>query len=54
MTPEQELAIRCAHADLKGALEAREALDLFQHDWDAHQESIDDLERVFPFLTGEP
>jgi len=53
MTPEQELAIRCAYADLKGSMEAREALDLFQHDWGGHQASIDDLERVFPFLKED-
>lgn len=54
LSDEQIIAIRCAHADLVGALQARDALDLFAHDWKAHQISIVDLEYHFPFLTGEP
>lgn len=50
LTPEQILAIKCAYADLKGALEAHEACDRLAHDWDAHELSIEDLRDQFDFL----
>jgi len=51
MTQEQILAIRCAHADLVGARQAKEQGDIHVHDWDAHNISIVDLEVHFDFLT---
>lgn len=50
MTPAQESAIKCAHADLQGALQAFEQNDIHVHDWEAHQNSIDELEEAFPLL----
>jgi hypothetical protein len=51
---EEITAIKCAHADLKGSLEAHEACDRLMHDWDAHRQSIEDLEAAFPdILTNE-
>lgn len=32
-------AARCAYLDLKGAMEAYEVQDMYQHDWDAHSQS---------------
>ena len=55
MTPEQMTAIRCAYADLQGS--AQDQLSLIQggtHDWEAHNRSIADLEREFPFLVERP
>lgn len=49
-TNEQELAIKCAHADLVGALQALESGDIHSHDWKAHKQSIDDLETQFDFI----
>lgn len=46
LTEKQINAIRCAHADLIGALEAQEQGSA--HDWNEHEKSIDDLEREFP------
>lgn len=50
MTDKELIAIKCAHADLKGALEAHDQLDIETHDWTAHKQSIHDLEEAFPFL----
>ena len=47
----QQLAIACALADLQGALQAYEQGDIHAHDWRAHQQSIEDLLGVFPFLS---
>jgi hypothetical protein len=51
MTVQQILAIKCAHADLKGALENFEQLTPAQHDWKAHKQTIEELEEFFDFLT---
>lgn len=40
-------AARCALADLEGSLQAREQMDIYAHDWDSHQQSIDELNDVF-------
>jgi len=48
MTPPQELALKCAHADLQGALEAHEHQAYNAHDWEAHALSIKELEDAFP------
>jgi hypothetical protein len=47
------IAIKCAHADLKGSLEAHEACDRHMHDWKAHQQSIKDLEAAFPDILND-
>jgi hypothetical protein len=51
LTVEQRSSLRCAYTDLKGALEEYESGNLSPHDWNAHQISIDDLEKAFPFIT---
>jgi hypothetical protein len=51
MTPEQILAIRCAYADLVGALQHHENDSTINHDWDAHEQSIEDLLSTFPELN---
>lgn len=51
MTPEQILAIRCAYADLKGSMEAKENNDIHSHDWKAHDLTIQELEEAFDFLN---
>lgn len=53
MTDEQIQAVLCAWLDLRGALEAYEALDLNAHDWKAHQLSVAELEEAFDFLRKE-
>lgn len=53
LTPEQITAIRCAHADLMGALQAYEQSDLHVHDWRAHEQSIKDLESAFADLIPQ-
>jgi hypothetical protein len=50
LNEEQILAIKCAHADLIGALQAYEALDIHVHDWKAHTRSIEELEQAFDFI----
>ena len=51
MNEEQIFAIRCACADLIGALQARNQMDIEVHDWKAHKLSIDDLINTFDFLS---
>jgi len=53
LTKSQVLAIRCAHADLLGALQAQEQLDYNTHDWDAHRLSINELEEAFSDILGK-
>jgi hypothetical protein len=48
MTESQILAIRCAYADLQGALEAYECEGGDSHDWEAHALSIQELAEQFP------
>lgn len=43
-------AIKCAHADLQGALQAFKQGDIHAHDWKAHKMSIEELEHAFPKL----
>jgi hypothetical protein len=50
MTQEQQLAIRCACADLIGALQAKNQMDIEVHDWKAHLLTIQELIQTFPFL----
>ena len=50
MNEQQISAIKCALADLQGALQAFQQMDIHAHDWDAHALSIDDLLTEFDFL----
>lgn len=48
MTEAQISAIKCAYADLVGALQARDQMDVEVHDWEAHAISIQELGEQFP------
>ena len=48
MTAEQLMALKCAYADLVGALQAYEQQEITVHDWKAHYQTICDLENAFP------
>ena len=50
LTEAQVSAIRCALADLSGALQAYQQLDLHVHDWKVHALTIDELIDAFPSL----
>jgi hypothetical protein len=50
MNEQQIAAIKCAFADLQGALQAFNQMDTHAHDWEAHAMSIDDLLNAFDFL----
>ena len=50
MTDKQIQAIKCAYADLVGAAQAKEQMDIEVHDWRAHELSIQDLEENFDFI----
>jgi len=50
MTKKQILAIKCAYADLVGALQARNQFDIEVHDWKAHELTLDELEEAFDFI----
>ena len=54
MTEEQIRAIKCAYADLVGALQARNQLDIEVHDWKSHSETIAELEEAFDFIQPVP
>lgn len=46
----QKQAIKCAYSDLVGAYEAYMRKELFNHDWEAHFQSILDMELAFEFI----
>lgn len=50
MNEAQILAVRCAYADLVGALQARNQMDIEVHDWKTHLQTIIDLENIFDFI----
>jgi len=50
LTEAQIQAIKCAYADLCGALQARNQHDIEVHDWKAHRESIIELQEAFDFI----
>lgn len=52
MTNEQKAAIRCAYLDLLGAIQAMRQLDMHAHDWDSHEQSIEEMEKYFPDVIG--
>ncbi len=47
MTEKQLSAVRCALADLCGSLQACNQQDIYAHDWQAHQQSIEELAKAF-------
>jgi hypothetical protein len=51
MSQQQQLTLRCACADLIGAMEARNNNDIESHDWNAHLMTINDLIKAYPFLN---
>ena len=51
MNHDQKLAVMCAFADLCGALQSFQQLDIHAHDWRAHQQSIEDLMNAFSDLN---
>lgn len=50
MTEEQILVIKCAYADLKGALQSYEQMAYSEHDWDSHRLTIEEMEIYFDFI----
>ena len=53
LSKQQEVAIKCAIADLIGSMQAKNNLDFHSHDWKAHLQSINDLMEAFPELTKD-
>ena len=53
MTEAQKFAIRCAYADLLGAYQAKSMGDIHAHDWDAHLQSVTDLEELFGDVVAD-
>lgn len=53
MNQNQIDAIRCAFADLMGAMQAMQQNDIHSHDWKAHALTLDELAQAFPFLDQE-
>jgi hypothetical protein len=51
MNKEQQLTLRCACADLIGAMEARYSGNMENHDWNAHLMTINNLIEAYPFLN---
>ena len=51
MTDQQITTIQCAYADLVGAYQAYDSLDIHSHDWKSHLLTINEMERDFPFLS---
>ena len=54
MTEKQLSAVRCALADLCGALQAFGQNDIHIHDWRAHQQSIAELAEAFDLQDEVP
>jgi len=53
LTGEQITVIKCAYADLVGARQAFEQDDIHVHNWNAHNETIEEMEDAFDFLDKE-
>jgi hypothetical protein len=49
--PEMLTALKCALADLEGALQVHEQMDWYAHDWDSHQQSIDEARAAIDKAT---
>ena len=50
MDESQKQAIKRAYSDLVGAYEAYMRKELFNHDWEAHLQTICDMELMFEFI----
>lgn len=44
-------ALKCALADLEGALQVHEQMDWHAHDWDSHKQSIDEARSAIERAT---
>ena len=49
--PELLAALKCALADLEGSLQAHNQTDWYAHDWEAHQQSIDEARAAIAKAT---
>lgn len=54
MNEEQQIVIRCAFADLIGAVQAYKQGDYTAHNWKAHIHTIEEMKATFPFLDDIP
>ena len=54
MTEEQKQVIRCAFADLCGAMQAYLQVDIHAHDWKAQWLTINEMAQAFDFLDPIP
>lgn len=54
MTLEEKMAIKCAFADLCGAMQAYLQSDIHAHDWKAHAQTLHEMLDVFDFLDPLP
>jgi hypothetical protein len=55
LTSRQIQVIKCAHADLAGVYQSvvrdqNVSSDMITHDWDAHRETIEEMEHEFDFI----
>lgn len=54
MNDKEKTAIRCAFADLCGALQAMQQDDMHAHNWRAHRSTIAEMAECFDFLDEIP
>ena len=54
MNDKEKTAIRCAFADLIGAVQAMHQGHYSLHDWGAHISTIEELKFAFPWLDEIP
>jgi hypothetical protein len=54
MTEQEKHVIRCALADLCGAMQAKQQDDIHVHDWEAHKSSIHELAETFGLWSDVP
>lgn len=54
MNDKQKIAIRCAFADLCGAMQAYLQIDIHSHDWKRHEVTIWEMKEAFDFLPDLP
>jgi len=46
--------IKCAYADLCGAIQAKQQGNIQLHDWKAHLLTLEEMENLFNFLPAIP
>ena len=51
---DQVITIKCAYADLTGALQAMQQGDMHAHDWEAHLLTLQEMSEHFDFLPALP